>query len=100
VTERSETTKKTKKKIPRWVLITVSIVILYFLGGNSIFDLYSLNREVKSLESQIEQTHLKIDSLKLEISRLKTDTLFIQDLARKKLGMAKEHEKVFKFVEE
>jgi cell division protein FtsB len=36
----------------------------------------------------------------LEIKKLKTDTAYIEKIAREKLGMAGKTEKVYKFIEE
>ena len=52
------------------------------------------------MEREIKELNETVDSLKKTIEKLKTDTAYIERIAREKLGMAKKGEKVYKFVEE
>ena len=67
------------------------------LGGSgglriALFPSHSFNQELPT-------SRRTIDSLKIEIERLKNDTAYIERIAREKYGMARENEKMFKFVE-
>jgi len=41
-----------------------------------------------------------MDSLSVQNQRLKSDTAYMEKIAREKLGMARKDEKVYKFIEE
>ncbi len=89
------------KKIGRWVVVAVVALVLSFLftGNNSIINLYSSHLDIKKKEREIQKKHGQIDSLATEIKKLKTDTLYMERIAREKLGMAGKNEKVYKFIE-
>lgn len=91
-----------KKKIGIFVVITVFLFLLIFsLSGNQgLLALYKNHCRIKQLNERIQNSHATIDSLKDELVRLKTDTSYIEKIAREKLGMARKNEKVYKFVEE
>ncbi|MBD3346466.1 MAG: hypothetical protein GF401_15540 [Chitinivibrionales bacterium] len=94
--------KQNRIKIGRWILITCAVALLYFLlsGPNSVITLFRSHRELKTIETEIRQMHKNIDSLSVQIEKLKNDTAYLEKLAREKLGMAKKDERVYKFIEE
>jgi len=81
--------------------IAISAIVLYFLfgGKSSLLSIMHMKSELSSIESSITRSHAEIDSLTKEIERLKSDTAYIEQLAREKLGMARKDEKIFKFVD-
>ncbi|MGB7568843.1 MAG: septum formation initiator family protein [Chitinivibrionales bacterium] len=89
------------KKIGRWVVVAVVALVLSFLftGNNSIINLYSSHLDIKKKEREIQKKRKEMDSLTTEIKKLKTDTLYMERIAREKLGMAGKNEKVYKFIE-
>lgn len=89
------------KKIGRWVVVAVVALVLSFLfaGNNSIINLYSSHLDIKKKEREIQKKRKEMDSLATEIKKLKTDTLYMERIAREKLGMAGKNEKVYKFIE-
>ncbi|MFP4417619.1 MAG: FtsB family cell division protein [Fibrobacterota bacterium] len=91
-----------KKKIGRWIILALGIVLSTVLltGDDGVINLYRLQRKTETMEDSLQGLHQRIDSLKTEIQRLTNDTAYIERLAREKLGMAKEGEKVYKFVQE
>jgi cell division protein FtsB len=94
------------KKPSRRVIVTLSFVgalaFLYLILGGPVGAVrsYRLYSEVKQLEREVAETQSVIDSLIIEIDRLKNDTLYIERAARQKLGMARKDETIYKFVEE
>jgi cell division protein FtsB len=88
------------KKIGRWIVIAVIMLLLSYLfsGNNSIIKLYSSHLDIKKKQQEIRNKHREIDSLTLETKKLKTDTLYMERIAREKLGMAGKNEKVYKFI--
>jgi cell division protein FtsL len=90
------------KKVGRWLILVVIAIVFGFLfiGNDSIVNVSKLRSDVKRKEREIQKGHREIDSLTLEQKRLKTDTGYIEKIAREKLGMAGKNEKVYKFIEE
>ena len=88
------------RKIIRMLLVSVSIVII-------IFFVYQLTTYVKLRNSLVDNMQKeranfialssRIDSIEVLIEKIKTDSVFIEKLARENLGMVKKGEKVFKF---
>jgi cell division protein FtsB len=89
------------KKTGRWisVIIVCFAAGFLFIGKDNIIHLYSSHLNVKKTERKIEEARAEIDSLALESKRLKTDTSYIEKIAREKLGLAGKKEKVYKFIE-
>ena len=92
---------KIPKGIGRWAIIVVGVTIAVVLltgrsGFIALFQAYNTN---KKMELQAEELQKNIDSLKIVIERLQTDTVYIERVAREKLGMAKKNERVYKFSE-
>ncbi|MFW5784933.1 MAG: FtsB family cell division protein [Chitinispirillaceae bacterium] len=76
-------------------------LLVILIGGNQGFlDLYKSHREVNKTSAQIEAARKMRDSLALEKNKLLKDTAYLEKIAREKLGMAKESEKIYKFVKE
>ena len=90
------------KKIGRWLVVIIIALVFGFLfiGNDSIINLYASRSDIKRKEREIKNLHREIDSLSREIKSLKSDTAYIEKLAREKLGMAGKNEKVYKFIEE
>jgi cell division protein FtsB len=88
-------------KIGRWILFAAVLAFLYFLfaGDDGVVALFGSHREVRRMEREIETLNDTIDSLRTEIVRLREDTLYIERIAREKLGMARTDEKVYKFID-
>lgn len=93
--------KKLPKKTGRWIIIIIISVFLFFFlnGSDGMIALFNAYRENKQLETKISDLNETIDSLKVTIEKLKTDTTYIEKMAREKLGMAGKDETVYKFVE-
>lgn len=93
---------KLPKKIGRWILIAVLLVLLYFslTGDEGLINLYRSHYDTKKMKSEITELKTTVDSLKNTIEKLMNDTTYIERIARENLGMAKKGEKVYKFIEE
>jgi cell division protein FtsL len=93
-----------KKRIQTIILIVISVVLFFLaislFGNQGFFAVYKAYKQDRVLKQQITDSKRTIDSLKLEIERLKNDTTYIERIAREKLGMARRNEKIFKFIEE
>jgi len=94
-----------KKKRRRIFVLIIGVLavagfLFFFTGSQSIPILLHSRGEVRQLKEKIRQAGKAIDSLTIEIQRLKTDTVYIEKIAREKLGMARKNEKVYKFIEQ
>jgi cell division protein FtsL len=93
-----------KKRIQIIILIVISVVLFFLaislFGNQGFLAVYKAYKQDRVLSQQITDNKRTIDSLKLEIQRLKSDTTYIERIAREKLGMARRNEKIFKFIEE
>ena len=88
------------KKKRLLLLILISFLIfgtLTFFGEKGILQLFRLRMElvrVKEKNSKLEEENQK---LKEEVKRLKSDKRYIEEIARKELGMVKEGEIIYQF---
>ncbi|MGD9201790.1 MAG: septum formation initiator family protein [Chitinispirillia bacterium] len=91
---------KFPKKSGRWIIFALFIgILVFFLSGSDGFvNLYKLHLQDRKMEEEILGLNLKKDSLKIIIEKLRNDTLYLEKIAREKLGMAREDEKVFRFI--
>jgi cell division protein FtsB len=56
-----------------------------------------INSDVEKLSADIEALTIQNNALQDEIVRLKGDSRYVEDLARKKYGLLKKNEMVFEF---
>jgi cell division protein FtsB len=87
-----------KKRILLLILISLLILGLFtFFGEKGIFHLFRLQKEL----ARINEINLKLDeenqNLREEVKRLKSDKRYIEEIARKELGMVKENEIIYQF---
>lgn len=83
------------------LLLFLFLLLLFgfftFFGDKGIFHLLKLKKEL----ARIKETNLKIEEenqrLREEIRRLKQDKRYIEEIARKELGMVKEGEILYLF---
>jgi cell division protein FtsB len=94
-------TKKKSRKRTKVIFFAAVAILLYFVffGDNSIFNIIQSHRELQRVSAEVDRMHKTIDSLQKEIHRLRTDTAYIEKIAREKLGMAKKDETIYKFIE-
>lgn len=83
--------KKKYRKVKRIILLLFIIFFAYFFifGKCGIIKIISLKMESTRLDLQIETLRVKEVVLQRQIKLLKTDTLFIEKVARERLGMRK-----------
>ncbi len=80
----------------RWVLAVIVLFIgfVFFSGPKSLFKVYSLVQEKNGLVKSVQQLKQKNTDLDTEIERLKTDTTYIEKIAREKFGLKRDDEEV------
>ncbi len=91
-----------KKRLGRIALFVVAAAFVYFFitGKDGLIAVYGLHRKTRAMQQEMKQLDEEIDSLRTEIERLKSDTAYIEKIAREKLGMARDNERVYIFTED
>lgn len=87
----------TKKKTNLFItLMVITIILAYFLFSPSgIINRIILTSKQKELLQEIEFEKKIQDSLKIGVSKMKSDTLEIEKIAREKYGMKLPNEKIY-----
>jgi cell division protein FtsB len=87
------------KKALKVALFIVGLLLLYFfLGGETGFIRYMRYKLLeRKLRNDIEYEKKRHDSLLFELEKLETDSSYIEYIARTKLGMVRENEKIIRF---
>lgn len=96
----SDATRKKMRSRAKLAVLVGAVVFMAFLlfGGDfGLITLYRYNRFEKALEKQIAIEEARRDSLEKVLEKLKSDEVFIEKLAREKLRMVKEGEKIYRF---
>jgi cell division protein FtsB len=91
--------KKLSKK-PVFLLVLLLFLILgffTFFGDKGILHLLGLQKEL----ARIKETNVRMEEenrrLREEVSRLQNEKRYIEEIARKELGMVKEGEVIYQF---
>lgn len=90
------------KKIGRWIVLFVACLLVasLFVGRAGVGRIYRSFVDVRKKERALVRQRADLDSLAAQNSRLKSDTAYMEKIAREKLGMARKDEKVYKFIPE
>jgi len=97
VKEKGKNKKKTIKRI-LFLLIAAFVAYSFFSGPYGFLTIFSLLKEKKALEIESKKLSAELMDLENKKEKLKSDTLFLEKQARERLGMAKENERIYKFV--
>jgi cell division protein FtsB len=84
----------------RWALIAIALFVLYqvLAGPRGLLKLAELRSQRSGIAQQVDSLEARKAELLREKQRLMTDTLYLEKLARKELGMARPGERVYRFV--
>lgn len=87
----------------KWMWITtytllVGFLMYLFIPISSTLNKYRAGREV--LNSSIKELEEENENLKIEIRKLQSDSLYIEKMARKELGMIRPGEAIYRIEEE
>jgi len=78
-------------------LVAVMVVQLLF-GNNSIPRQNQVKEEIAAYQVQIDSLQKLIEQHEKEIERLKSDSLYKEEILRTRYGMSRKDEKVFQMV--
>jgi cell division protein FtsB len=79
------------------VLILIGYVSLIFIGKNGLGDLDAMKQELQKINIKNEEIRQENVEIYRKIERLKTDPVYMENIAREELKMIGEKEMVFKF---
>ena len=87
-----------KRRILIPILLLVSVMIFFtFFGDKGLLQVYRLRRELKEIESANMELRQENERLRGEIDNLRTNKKYIEELARRELGLVKKGEIVYQF---
>ncbi len=87
-----------KKRVFLLILIFLLILgIFTFFGEKGIFNLLRIQKEVARIKEKNAKLEEENQKLREEVKRLQTDRRYIEEIARKELGMVKEGEIIYQF---
>lgn len=87
-----------KKRLLLLILFSLLILgILTFFGEKGILHLLRLQKEVVRIKEKNLKLEEENQKLKEEVKRLQSDKRYIEEIARKELGMVKEGEIIYQF---
>lgn len=79
------------------LLLLVVMLALALFGEKGVLRAYKLSQEKHSLEAKIQSLQESNEALRKEINLLRNDLEYIEDVARRDLGMVKDDELVYQF---
>lgn len=79
------------------IVVAVFLVYLIFFDGHNLIRKYQMDREASQLQQELQSFREEIQKNSEEINKLKTDTLYLEKVAREKYLMKNEEEDIFLF---
>ena len=100
VERKKQTLSRSEKKRLRRIILLVLLagtLLLLFVPGRSLLSLRNMQQRVSTLSRENERLKQRNHDLTIEIKRLQTDEVYLEELARKKYGLLKDNETVYEF---
>jgi len=87
-----------KKRLLLFILIPLLILgVFTFFGEKGVLHLLGLRKEVVRIKERNIKLEEENQKLREEVKRLQKDKRYIEEIARKELGMVKEGEIIYQF---
>lgn len=87
-----------KKRLLLVIILSLLILgTLTFFGENGVFHLLGLQKELVRIREKNLKLEEENQKLKEEVKRLQTDKRYIEEIARKELGMVRGGEIIYQF---
>jgi cell division protein FtsL len=88
-----------RKRPLLFILLFVFLVmgLLTFFGEKGILHLLRLKRELTRIKEENQRAEEENQRLREEVKRLQQEKRYIEEIARKELGMVKEGEVIYQF---
>lgn len=88
---------KRQLTIAGYVVTALYLLFSLIFSDLGLLKYYSMKKDHNRLSHEISQLDSSNKSMREEVTKLKTDPDYIESIARDKLGLVKEGEKVYKF---
>ncbi|MEJ2699890.1 MAG: septum formation initiator family protein [Desulfuromonadales bacterium] len=86
------------RKLPFWrILLVLLLLALALFGDKGIMRAIQSRRQKEALQQEVNRLEATNEALRKEIHALRSDRRYIEDIARRELGMVKKDELVFQF---
>ena len=93
-----EETQPTRRLAPVWLVFIVLLMLGFAMfGDRGVLRTLQTNRYKAELQKELQVLQDERQRLKDEITRLRQDKDYLEQLARKKLGMVREGELIYQF---
>ena len=80
------------------ILVLVSVMIFFaFFGDKGLLQVYRLRKELKEIQRVNMELQRENERLRAEIDNLRTNKKYIEELARRELGLVRKGETVYQF---
>ena len=88
-----------KKRSILFMVLTLFLILglLTFFGDKGIFHLLRLQKELSRIQDDNRKIERENRGLREEVKRLRNEKRYIEEIARKELGMVKEGEIIYQF---
>jgi cell division protein FtsB len=94
----SNPSKGYNKRVLVTILLLVSVMIFFtFFGDKGLLQVYRLRRELKEIGRVNMELQQENDRLRAEIDNLRTNKKYVEELARRELGLVKKGEIIYQF---
>lgn len=98
--EKTNVQTESGGRLPLIPIVLILIILGFALfGKKGILRTLQASRHHAALEAEVQQQEAVIRQLKEEIQSLRSDRQYIEDIARRELGMVKEDELVYQFAQ-
>ncbi|MEZ0329616.1 MAG: septum formation initiator family protein [Dissulfuribacterales bacterium] len=77
--------------------IVAGLLLWIFFGPNGLWNLYKITVKNRELNQLLAEKTKENKQLEKQIARLKTDSSYQEEMARKELGWIKENEIIYQF---
>lgn len=95
-----EPTQPTRRLAPAWLIVIVLLMLAFAMfGDRGVLRTIQSNRYRAELQGELQKLQDERQQLREEINRLRQDKDYLEQLARKKLGMVREGELIYQFEE-
>lgn len=81
------------------VVVAAFLVFLIFFDDHNLIKKNKMKNEIEQLETELKDYRYKLADNREEIKRLRTDTAYLEKVAREKYYMKNENEDIFLFNE-
>lgn len=98
-TYKTSLTPLQQKKLRRlfWLLVVLFLLALFFMPGKGLYFLKKEKMRIAAAAAEKQALIEKNKALRDEISRLKNDERYLEEVARSQHGLLKKDEQVFDF---